>query len=379
MDIVILGGGVIGLTLANLLLKYTYHNITVVSPLQSDSDRYSALTTASKNIFMDLGIWQQVLDRGVGLYDKMHLQDYPTKAVININAHDFGAPELGHIVNNKVLGQVLYRSLQGTRVKFIEGIATDLVDCAGKKTVITNNNQITADLLIGADGGNSWLRSQLSIYCYNYSYKHNAIVATVRTSGEHDNTATQIFYPDGPLAFLPLVDKNLCSIVWSTTTLHADKLMQMNDLDFAERLNVEEICSKRFCFPLHMKHVEQYVGNDWALVGDAAHVIHPLAGQGMNLGLLDVASLAENLSNVNISNLYRALRTYERERKTRNWEMIGLMEFCKRLFASKNPIVSSARGVGMRVLDRFNPAKNIFTKIGMGVYGELPVIARGYL
>lgn len=379
MDIVILGGGVIGLTLANILIKDTSHSVAVVSPVQRDVDRYSALTFASKNIFSDIGIWRQVINNGVGVYDKMHLQDYSTKTVVNINAHDLGAPDLGHIVNNKVLGQILYSNLQGTRVKFIQGIATELVDNSGKKTVIANDSKIKADLIIGADGSNSWLRRQLAIACYNYAYHHNAIVATVRTPVEHGNTATQIFYPDGPLAFLPLADKDLCSIVWSTTPSHAEKLMQMSNQSFAEQLNVKEICSQRFCFPLYMQHVERYVGNDWALVGDAAHVIHPLAGQGMNLGLLDAASLAESLCDLSDTHLYSALRKYERIRKSRNWEMISLMEFCKRLFASKNPIVSGMRGFGMRALDRFKPAKGIFTKVGMGVYGEMPVIARGYL
>lgn len=379
MDIVVLGRGVIGLTLASLLEKQTEHNITVVSPSKHEAARYSALTYASKNIFTYLGIWEEVLNSDVGMYHKMHLYDAKTQAAIDIDAYEFGASELGHIVNNKLLSDVLYRRLQDTRVNFIDGFATELAHGIQKSKFLVNDQMLSADLLLGADGGNSWLRKSLDIPSYNYSYQHNALVATVELHSEHYNTAKQIFYPAGPLAFLPLSTPNMCSIVWSTNPEHAQTLMQMTEEEFAEEINVAALHSKRFCFPLNMKHVTQYVGSNWALLGDAAHVIHPLAGQGMNLGLLDAATLAEKLQNASLNNLYNYLRAYERARKGYNWGMIGLMEFCKRTFGSKNKAFNTVRSVGMHALNKFMPAKNLISKIGMGVYGELPLSARGYL
>lgn len=379
MDIVILGGGVIGLTLANLLVKQTDHNVTIVSPRSQEIDRYSALTHASTNVFSYLGIWQHILATNPGVYNKMHLSDDVTKAMINIDAHDFGASQLGYIVNNRLLAEVLFTNLQCTRVEFVDGLATGMVEDAQTISVLVDNARIDADLVLGADGVNSWLRKKLAVSCYNYAYQHSALVATIKLPGDHNNTARQIFYPDGPLAFLPLGERDLCSIVWSTSPQHAEKLMHMSEPAFAEQLNALAISSKRFCFPLRMQHVEQYIGKKWALLGDAAHVIHPLAGQGMNLGLLDAAVLAECLQDVNNANLYKALRIYERVRKSHNWQMIGLMEFCKRLFSINYGILNTARGFGMRAIDRFNPAKTLLAKVGMGVYGELPLSARGYL
>lgn len=377
MDIIILGGGVVGLTMANLLAQQHKYRITLISPPVAQDQRYSAINHASSSIFKQLGVWDHILATPPGVYDQMYLSDEQSGAEITLRASDLGTAELGHIINNQTIINSLTKDLPNLR--FIEGMAQQIEQQHDGVKICVNDQEILGKLVIGADGANSWLRRQLQIQDYNWDYQQAAIVATVEMHAPHANTARQRFTPEGPLAFLPLAAPNLCSIVWSTTPNKAATLMQMSEPEFAAELEVAKICTPRIKFPLRMQHAQHYTAPRAVLIGDAAHVIHPLAGQGMNLGLLDAATLAECLEQVADPGALRVLRKYERRRKTQTWSTIALMEGCKRLFETRNPVINTLRSFGMQTLDKFIPGKNILAKVGMGVLGELPTSTRSYV
>jgi 2-octaprenylphenol hydroxylase len=256
---------------------------------------------------------------------------------------------------------------------------------------LDNGQALTAKLVVGADGANSWVRKQQDIPLTHWDYGHSAIVANVRTQNEHDRIARQVFTPQGPLAFLPLGDEKLSSIVWSTEPRRADQLVAMSDIEFSKQLTAEfdnrlglcGVVGERFAFPLKMRYARDFVTERVALVGDAAHTIHPLAGQGVNLGLLDAASLAEEIIELwqrgEDIGTKRNLRGYERWRKAEAAKMIAAMQGFKDLFEGDNPAKKLIRGIGMKLAGQLPGAKDEIMKRALGMKGNLPLMARSLL
>ena len=253
---------------------------------------------------------------------------------------------------------------------------------------LVDNTQISCRLLVGADGANSKVRQLAQLPVKEWDYQHHAIVTTVRTELPHAGTARQRFMDSGILAFLPLhksadkddtADQFHCSIVWSAVPERALQLLAMNDIEFAQALQEGlenqlgriEWVDKRLSFPLRQRHASAYVKNNIALIGDAAHSIHPLAGLGVNLGLLDAWSLAEQIKKAieqqrDFSEL-RILRRYERERMGHNLAMMWLMEGFKRLFADQPLALRWLRNTGMSQLDNMPLIKNQIMRQAMGL------------
>jgi 2-octaprenylphenol hydroxylase len=243
-------------------------------------------------------------------------------------------------------------------------------------------------LVVGADGANSWLREKSTIPLTFWDYQHHALVATIKTELPHEHCARQIFTPDGPLAFLPLFEQNLCSIVWSVSPEKAQQLKSLSAVEFNKqlsrnfdnRLGLCELQSERFSFPLRMRYARDFAKHRIALIGDAAHTIHPLAGQGVNLGLLDAVSLGQtieqNIAEEKDIGLYKNLRYFERWRKTEAAQMIASMELLKQLFAGDNPMQKALRDVALVFTDQVSPLKTSFIKQAMGLSGELPLLAK---
>lgn len=395
-DVVIVGGGMVGLTLAASLAN---SEVTVAiiengkSPILSDTpaSRVSAISLASRRVFEQLGVWQHINQARISAYDTMHVWDKDSFAKIDFDAMEVDANELGYIIENNQLQSALLTVLQKQKnVTFYspDNLANLAIGEGEAWLTLSSGKNITAKLVVGADGANSTLRKQVDIPLMHWDYNHHALVATVKTELAHENCARQVFTGEGPLAFLPLFEKNLCSIVWSVPPEKALFLKDLSQLEFNKQLtrhfdNLLGACqvqSEIGSFPLTMRYARDFAKHRIALIGDAAHTIHPLAGQGVNLGLLDAASLAqviiENSEQQKDIGLYENLRFFERWRKTEATQMIASMELLKRLFQGDNPIQKTVRDLALLFTDKLPPIKNRFIKQALGLSGELPKIAR---
>lgn len=397
-DIVIVGAGMVGAALACALGGARLRVALIeAQPFQHDwpadsfDQRVSAITRASQNIFQALGVWPAMCKARVSPYRDMHVWDATGDGVIHFDSADIGEPLLGHIIENRVIqSALLKRVAELDTVKLIAPASVVSFDIQAEQVQVTldSGRVMHAALIVGADGGRSPLRELAGIEVQGWSYGQEAVVARIETSGSHRETAWQRFMPDGPLAFLPLADGS-SSIVWSTTPEHARELLAMDDSTFLDALQTsfgDQLgrmlgCGPRAGFPLRMQHAKQYTQTRLALIGDAAHTIHPLAGQGVNLGLADAAALAEVLVQAHREHQdigeHRVLRRYERWRKGDNMTMITSMESFKRLFGSENVTLRWLRNTGLRLTDSLVPAKNLIMRQATGMEGELSKLARG--
>ena len=397
-DVVIVGGGMVGACLACALAD-TDLQIAVLEvaepqlswPEESVDLRVSAISVASQRIFEAVGAWQGMLAARVSPYREMHVWDSSGDGQIHFDAADIGAATMGHIVENRVVRAALLARLDELpNIHFICPAALESWqrEDKGLRLMLADGVEIKTSLLVGADGGRSRVREQAGITCYGWPYGQKGVVAVVETELSNQKTAWQRFLTTGPLAFLPLADGR-SSIVWSTTPTEADRLIAMDDEQFcialAEalegRLGMVTSTTKRAAFPLQLQHAEQYVMDRVALVGDAAHTIHPLAGQGANLGFLDAASLADVISDAaqqgrDVGSL-KVLRRYERWRKGGNVSMMYAMDGFKRLFGNEATPVQWMRNTGLTLTDKLSPVKYHLMLQAMGEEGDLPRLAQG--
>ena len=352
-DIIIVGGGTVGLTQA-LALKNSGLSVAVVESHVSESMptgapqlRVSALTLASENILQNLGAWQHLDLNRLCSYENMQVWDKDSFGKIAFSADQVQKKQLGHIVENQAIRHSLWVQAQSSShiellaPKKIKQLIFGQQECF---ITLDDNSQLTARLVIGADGANSTVKKQANLAQTFWDYDQHAIVATVKTALPHNHTARQIFTATGPLAFLPLWDAHHCSIVWSQDEPIAAELLKLSNQAFNKSLTAAfdctlglcELTSNRQSYPLKMRYTRQWVANRVAIIGDAAHTIHPLAGQGANLGILDAAALAEQIIRLVEQDkdfgLAKNLRPFERWRKTEAVKMVSAMEGFKRLF-----------------------------------------------
>ncbi len=397
VDIAIVGGGMVGLALA-AALKDTDLRIAVIESKEPDTKlhelpdvRVSALSRSSETLLRNIGAWQGIMQRRAAPYRAMEVWEQDSFARIEFEAQKLAQPDLGHIVENRVIQLSLLDSVkQQSNVSLMmpAKCSTMVVGESEAWLTLDNGQALTAKLVVGADGANSWVRKQQDIPLTHWDYGHSAVVANVRTQQEHERVARQVFTSQGPLAFLPLGDDKLSSIVWSTDPRRAERLITMSDTEFNKTLTAEfdnrlGLCGvqgDRFAFPLKMRYARDFVVERVALVGDAAHTIHPLAGQGVNLGLLDAASLAEEIIELwqrgEDIGTKRNLRGYERWRKAEAAKMIAAMQGFKDLFEGSNPAKKLVRGIGMKLAGQLPGAKDEIMKRALGIKGNLPLMAR---
>lgn len=393
-DLTIIGGGMVGLTLAASLAESDL-SIALIesnqSPLLNEQSvgRVSAISYASRAIFEKLGIWPEINPNRITAYHSMHVWDKDSFAKIDFSADQVDCPDLGYIIENAQIQGALLQSVQKQpNVTFYapDQLSNIAIGEGEAWLMLQSAQTLTSKLVVAADGANSWLRKKVDIPLIHWDYNHHAIVATVKTELAHENCARQIFTPDGPLAFLPLFEKNLCSIVWSVPPEKAEQLKALSDAEFNKqltrsfdnRLGSCEVCGERFEFPLSMRYARDFARHRIALIGDAAHTIHPLAGQGVNLGILDALALAQTISEQSEADkdigLYENLRHFERWRKSEATQMIAAMELLKRLFQGNNPVQKSLRDIALLLADKITPLKKQFIRQAMGLTGELPKI-----
>jgi len=391
-EVLIAGGGIAGLALAAelglagvnvALLDGAAAPEPVPAPgdIQDWDQRVSALTPTSQAMLERLGAWQFISSERVAPYRRMQVWDRNGTGEIAFDAAEVGVPQLGYIVENRVTVAALLEVIKPLRtVELHWGCRVESVDDSTDPVSITTNGgeTLTASVLVGADGARSAVREKLAMATRQWPYKQHAIVATVALASTHNDCCYQAFLPTGPLALLPLANSTLCSIVWSLDDSVWEPLMSAPDVTFLTELNraldqrIPEVVAVagRAAFPLHQCHAVDYVRPRVALVADAAHSIHPLAGQGINLGLKDVAVLASELERAQVRGLglgdMATLRRYPRQRKADNLALMAAMEGFKRGFGAREPLVHVLRNAGLDWVNRSAPLKKWFMRQALG-------------
>ncbi len=399
-DVVIVGGGIAGCALAATLAPLGHEVLLVEAAALADSlpplaatiaevdPRVSALSAASTELMREVGAWDLIPPRARSSYEAMRVWEEDGSGLIEFRAEEVRRPELGHIVENRwIVGALLARlgSCPNVELKGSERLLALEQPVAGRAALrlqLASGALIDTALLVGADGANSAVRRLCGVRARTEDCGQRAIVATIRTDEGHRRTARQRFLQSGPLALLPLATleaDHACSIVWSADDGRAQQLLALDDRAFA--LELQRACesclggisevSRRYDFPLRQQHADAYVAPGVVLVGDAAHVIHPLAGQGINLGFSDVRVLAEELG--------RALRRgagpgdldvlarYQRRRRGENALMLRAMQGFRRLYGADRLDLRLLRNVGMSLVHRSGPLKREFMRHAMGL------------
>lgn len=401
-DLLIVGAGMVGSALA-LALRHSGLQILLldggplaVKPFNAQAPfepRVSALSAASQRILERLGAWDGIARRRATPYSDMHVWDGSGTGQIHFSAASVHAQVLGHIVENRVVQDGLLERLHDSDIGLLPNARLEQLRRSGDEWLLSlaDGRRLRAPLVIAADGANSAVRRLAGCETREWDYLHQAIVTSVRCSAGHQATAWQRFTDEGPLAFLPLTrdgQQDWCSIVWSTTPEHAEQLMALDEVAFVKalqqafegRLGDVLQADPRVCVPLRQRHAKRYVDEGLALIGDAAHTIHPLAGQGVNLGFLDAAVLAEVLISAcergeRLADV-KVLSRYERRRMPHNLALMAAMEGFERLFQANPLPLRWLRNTGLKLVQQMPEAKALFVRQALGLSGDLPELAK---
>ena len=319
-------------------------------------------------LLQSLGVWDEIRAARISPYSAMRVWERGPEHALRFDASDTGRGELGWIVEHGLVVDALWRHLDGITLHPRSAIESARFGEDGALLRLSGGEELSARLVVAADGADSQLRGLAGIDTVGWGYEQRAIVCHVRTAQPHRAMAWQRFLASGPLAFLPLVDGR-CSIVWSAEEALAQELLALDDAAFMARLGeaAEHALggildtTPRIAFPLRLLHAQDYARPGLVLVGDAAHAVHPLAGQGVNLGFADVAALARALAEARDACRdwagLRNLQRYARARKAENLEMLALTDGLYRAFRLRLPGLKAVLGLGMEAVDRLGPLK----------------------
>jgi 2-octaprenylphenol hydroxylase len=384
-DVIIAGGGMVGSTLACLLGKagkrvavLEAHEPPPFFPADPYDLRVSAISRASQRALAQAGAWEGVVARRACAYEVMQVWDATGDGEIRFDAADLGEPDLGHIVENRMIQLALLdaiRALDGVDLYCPDKLAAFTVDETSVSVTLSSGKTLQAQLLVGADGAQSKVRQLAGISLETNDYGQKGLVCVVQSELPHQETAWQRFMPTGPLAFLPLGDGS-CSIVWTLPADRADAMVQKSEADFClelaaaldQRLGGITAVGDRAAFSLRGRHAEPYIQERLALVGDAAHTIHPLAGQGVNLGIKDAVELANQLIRASGDlGSEKVLRAYERARRGDNVLTQKAMEGFRLLFCNTLTPWKILRNSGLSIMNRMGFLKYEIAKKAMGI------------
>lgn len=402
-DVIVIGGAMAGAAAAALLAadpQTSALRIALVEPHPATPPatadpfdlRVSALSRASQRLLERTGAWPAVQARGAAAYERMVVWDQRSDpagpAALRFDAAELGEPDLGHIVENRAVQAALLASAQQAGVVLLQ---TDFVRLEAGEAAVTialaDGRDYRAALAVGADGSDSAVRTQADIAVRGRGYDQRAVVTHLRSAKPHASTAWQRFLDAGPLALLPLADGRV-SLVWTTTPALAQELTGCSDEAFSARVTEAsagilgrlDCTAPRASFPLRLLQANQYAAHRIALVGDAAHTVHPLAGQGINLAFLDVAALVDVAGDAiqagDDPGERRALRRYERWRKAEALPVIALLDGIQKLFQGDGELRSGLRRSGLELVQAARPLKRVFMQRALGLSGEVPASLR---
>ena len=396
-DVIIVGAGVIGTVMASLLAARgltAANRIVVIADRMPDAAlgdadwdlRVFALSRASERILKMCGIWNYLPPARVSAYHRMCVWDASGEAggkgSLTFDSAELGEPNLGFIVDGSALQRACLQAARNAGISFVEAsLASVETGVGGVMARLSDGRELSSDFLIGADGPDSRTRELLGIETAGHAYLQDALVAHVRTAKSHEGTAWQRFLPTGPLAFLPLPDGR-SSIVWSAALPEAARLRGLDAAAFGAALTAASGAVLGECvlttavagFPLRLQYALEYARPRAVLVGDAAHVVHPLAGQGLNLGLLDCAVLAEVLGERSRKAFgeFTVLRRYERRRRSENLLSGAALDGLERLFSSSHPISAASRLAGLGAIGKLPLVKRHLAHRALGMAGDIP-------
>lgn len=395
-DIIIVGAGMVGAALACKLMQMRKDlRITLLeaTPFVTSCDadhfdpRVVAITAASQQLLQAVGAWPAILQKRVCAYTRMEVWDGMGTGHIEFDCREVAEPTLGYIVENSIILEALLQQLQQTPVELLCPAKVSAINLPTQQepalVVLEDGRTLRASLIIATDGANSLVRQLANLEIREWSYGHTAIVCTVQTEKSHEYTARQVFSRQGPLAFLPLKhhegETQHCSIVWSAPTTFAEQLIAMDDESFAKvlgetfehRLGKIISITRRYHFPLQQRHCKDYFKPGLVVAGDAAHTIHPLAGQGVNLGFQDVTVLAEEIEralqrHISLTDT-SILKRYQRRRKGPNLTMMSAMEGFKQIFSHQDLPLRWLRNEGIKRIAEIPIVKRRLVREAMGM------------
>jgi len=396
VDITIIGGGLAGLTAAIGLAVHGFDVAVIDRSSQHDltdvkyDGRSSALAFASCQLFEALGIWDHMQPYAQPMLE-IRVSDGPSLLHLHFDSETLGDGPLGHMVENRHTQIALFKRLK--ELKNIHFLAPELVaniDRASANAIVTleSGKKVTSTLLLGIDGRGSMVRKEAGIPTTTIDYKQHGIVCSIEHEYSHCAIAHERFLPSGPFAILPLTG-NRSSLVWTEKSHLVDTIMSLSDRAFNAELkrrigdflgDVKAI-GGRWAYPLSLQYAESYVANRVALLGDAAHGIHPISGQGLNLGLKDVAAMIEVLVEARKVGLdigsRGVLDNYAQWRTTDNASIYAITDLFNRLFSNDIEPIKLARDLGMAAVNEVTPLKNFFMSHARGTVGELPKLLKG--
>jgi 2-octaprenyl-6-methoxyphenol hydroxylase len=401
VDIAIVGGGMVGGTLAVALAEAGLAVALVdradpAAVVEEGYDgRTSAIAHATHRLLQALGLWARLVPHAEPILD-IRVSDGPSLLFLHYDHRALGEDPLGYIVDNRAIRRALQARIAGLESLHVHApaqLSGHADDASGVSLALADGTAIRAAALIAADGSDSRLRHEAGIAASQWDYGQTAIVCTMGHDTPHRGVAHERFLPAGPFAVLPMTDDpehgHRSSIVWTERTALVPAMLALSDAEFSLELHrrfgpwlgAVRVIGGRWSYPLRYLHAERYVGPRFALVGDAAHTMHPIAGQGLNIGLRDVAALAEVLVEAKRLGLdpgtATVLERYQRWRRFDNQVLMTVTDSLNRLFSNDLAPVRLVRDVGLAAVNRIEPLKRFFMRHAMGTVGELPRLLRG--